>query len=106
MDDNNTGQITVESIWAKLSAEEKVIFKKAQKDALDKAKAQAKKQNTKRLLDDEDRERVRSCLEQAGCDVKLALNDLRTLALRWVLDNQSDEFGEYIKSLRERKRNS
>lgn len=106
MDDNNTGQITVESIWAKLSAEEKVIFKKAQKDALDKAKAQAKKKNTKRLLDDEDRERVRSRLTKAGCDVKLALNDLRTLSLRWVLDKHSDEFVEYVKSLRERKRNS
>ena len=106
MNDNNTGQISVESIWAKLSAEEKVIFKKAQKDALDKAKAQAKKKNTKRLLDDEDSERVRSRLKKAGCDVKLALNDLRTLSLRWVLDKHSDEFVEYVKSLRERKRNS
>lgn len=106
MDDMEKGKITVDSIWAKLSPEEKIIFKKAQKEALDKAKAQAKKKNTKRLLDDEDRERVRSCLTKAGCDVKLALNDLRTLALRWVLENKSEEFGEYVKSLRERKRNN
>ena len=61
--------------------------------------AKAKKENTKRMLDNKDRTRIRTCLTEADCDDKPALNNMRILALRWVLDNHANEFVQYVKDL-------
>ena len=93
---SNKNKVTVDSILAKLSPEEKEVFEQAQRSV----EAKAKKKSVQRRLDDEDRKRIQECLSKVGCkEKKLALTDARTLALRWVLTRYGDEFGQHIKGL-------
>ncbi len=93
---NEQKRISVESILAKLTPEEKMVFEQVQKST----EAKAKKKAVQRRLDDADRKSLRDCLDKVGCnDKKIALNDARTLALRWVLANHFEVFGKYIKEL-------
>lgn len=93
---NDKNKVTVDSILAKLSPEEKKVFMQAQKSV----EARAKKKSVQRRLDDEDRACVQKCLEKVGCkEKKLALNDARALALRWVLTKCGNEFGQHVKDL-------
>lgn len=88
---------TYEAILAKLTPEER----KALQSAHARVAAKAKKENTKRRMDDEDRARIKSCLSKSSCGNKLkpSLNEMRILALRWVLQRHSDEFGKYVVGL-------
>lgn len=92
---SNKNKVTVDSILAKLSPEEKEVFEQAQRSV----EAKAKKKSVQRRLDDEDRKRIQECLSKVGCEEKkLALHDARKLALRWVLTNHAEAFCQYIKS--------
>ena len=95
MEMKNAKKATLEDVLKKLSAEERAVIESVKKSTA----AKAKKENTKRMLDDKDRVRIRMCLTEAGCDDKPALNNMRILALRWVLDNHANEFVQYVKDL-------
>ena len=96
MASDDKSKVTVDSILAKLSPEEKKVIEQAQRTV----EARAKKKSVQRRLDDDDRKCIRECLKKAGCkDKKLALNDARTIALHWVLTEHSKEFGQYINGL-------
>ena len=88
-------EVTMGSILAKLTPEERMAIEQAQKSAT----ALAKKKSVQRMLDNDDRTRIRSCLAETGCNSKFTLSNVRVLALRWVLDNHSNEFIQYLKGL-------
>jgi len=88
------------SMWETLTEEQRQLILQRQADEKRKAAAKAKKENTQRMLDKQDRKRVETTLQNAGCsDVKLSLTAARVLALRWILsDNEMREkYGSYVK---------
>ena len=88
------------SMWEGLTEEQRKLILQMQADEKRKAAAKAKKENTQRMLDKQDRKRVETTLQNAGCsDVKLSLTAARVLALRWVLsdDELCGRFGSHVK---------
>ena len=66
MASDDKSKVTVDSILAKLSPEEKKVIEQAQRTV----EARAKKKSVQRRLDDDDRKCIRECLKKAGCKDK------------------------------------
>ena len=100
MDDKKRFAEAFESMWGSLTDEQKSLILQKQKNEAEKAAVKAKRENTKRLLDRQDKAKADALLKAAGCgDVKMPLNNVRVLALRWILadSDMSVRFGMYIK---------
>ena len=94
----------ITDIWAKLTEEEKNALSIHQQKETERAIAKAKKENTRRNLDKQDREKVLAMLADAECTA-MPLMAVRTIALRWLLSDAESckKFVGYIKSLQDGK---
>ena len=95
-------------MWQNLNPEQKALILKHQQSQADKAVLKAKKDTARRALDKQDRDKLFSVLEDAGCsEMMTSLANMRTLALRWILSDTAcrDSFCEYVMSLQEKRLN-